>query len=75
VECGSDFYTICCRHSSKILDSARSFVGKSFIVVTARVREVLDIRYNIKISRKKTVLSTNVLQDLNVQLHCCENFI
>jgi len=24
---------------------------------------------------KKTVLRTHVLQDLNVQQHCCENFL
>ena len=28
-----------------------------------------------EISRKKTVLRTHVLQDLNVQQHCCENFL
>jgi hypothetical protein len=38
------------------------FVGMSFVGVLARVREVLDIGCNIKISRKKTILSTHVLR-------------
>jgi hypothetical protein len=42
--------------------------------VTGRGRS-LDIGCRTEISRKKTVLRTNILQTVIVQQHYCENFV
>ena len=75
MEHGPDFHTVGRRYSSKILDRARTFVGKSCVVVLARIRSPRHWMQYKNIKKENCFENSYILQGLDVQQHCCENFI